>query len=73
MLALPGPRLIAKPLGLLFNVLGACIGRWVFGFEDSYLDYYDPQYGSAPKRGIPTVARRSDLFLKDSLQDELKD
>ncbi|KIW11863.1 hypothetical protein PV08_09136 [Exophiala spinifera] len=48
-LALPGPRLIAKPLGLLFNFLGACIGRWIFGFEDSYLEYYDPRNSSVPK------------------------
>ncbi|KAK5464636.1 hypothetical protein LTS15_001198 [Exophiala xenobiotica] len=40
-LAFPGPRFIAKPLGLLLNFFGAWIGRLIFGFQDSYPEYYD--------------------------------
>lgn len=39
-LALPGPRLVARPLGLLFNLFGSLIGRWIFGYSNSYPEYY---------------------------------
>jgi mannose-6-phosphate isomerase-like protein (cupin superfamily) len=40
-LALPGPQFVARPLGLLLNFFGAWIGRLIFGFQDSYPEYYD--------------------------------
>ena len=39
-LALPGPRLIARPLGLLLNLLGSLVGYWVLGYSYSYIEYY---------------------------------
>lgn len=42
-LALPGPRFIAKPMGLFLNVVGSLIGRWVLGYSYSYPEYYHPK------------------------------
>jgi hypothetical protein len=39
-LALPGPTVISKPLGLLLNLIGSWIGRGWFGFEYTYSEYY---------------------------------
>jgi len=39
-LALPGPEFIAKPMGRLLTFVGALVGKWIFGFHDSYAEYY---------------------------------
>ena len=42
-LAFPGPKFIARPLGLMCNFLVGMIGRWVLGYSYSYPEYYDPK------------------------------
>lgn len=42
-LAFPGPKFIARALGLIYNFVGAMIGRWVLGYSYSYTEYYDPK------------------------------
>jgi len=40
LLALPGPKFIAKPLALLMNfICGLVIGKWLLGYSDSYPEY----------------------------------
>ncbi|KAI1629579.1 hypothetical protein EDD37DRAFT_59553 [Exophiala viscosa] len=46
-LALPGPKFIAKPLGLLLNFFAAWAGTVIFGFRDSYPEYFDRQRPSS--------------------------
>lgn len=42
-LAMPGPEIIAKPLGLLLNFIGGVIiGKWFLGYAASYPEYYHP-------------------------------
>jgi len=43
LLALPGPKFIAKPLAVLMNFIGGfVIGKWLLGYSDSYSEYYHP-------------------------------
>jgi hypothetical protein len=42
-LALAGPEVIAKPLGLMLNFFGSLIGSWLLGFSDSYAEYNRPK------------------------------
>ncbi|KAF2095762.1 hypothetical protein NA57DRAFT_59739 [Rhizodiscina lignyota] len=40
-LALPGPKLLAKVMGLLMNFVGGLlIGKWILGYSDTYPEYY---------------------------------
>jgi hypothetical protein len=40
LLALPGPKFIAKPLAILMNFIGGVvIGKWLLGYSDSYPEY----------------------------------
>lgn len=40
-LALSGPKYIAKAVGLLMNFVGGLvIGKWILGYSDSYPEYY---------------------------------
>lgn len=42
-MALPGPYLLSKPLGILLNFVGGVvIGKWMLGLKDSYEEYYHP-------------------------------
>lgn len=43
-LALPGPKPVAKLAGLLLNFLGSIIGRYFLGYSYSYPEYYDPKH-----------------------------
>jgi hypothetical protein len=41
LLALPGPKFIAKPLAILMNFIGGLvIGKWLMGYSDSYPEYW---------------------------------
>ncbi|KUI53684.1 hypothetical protein VP1G_01100 [Cytospora mali] len=43
-MALPGPDIISKRLGLLFTYVGGVlIGRFLLGYKDSYSEYYHPK------------------------------
>jgi len=42
-LALPGPKPIARLAGLLLNFFGSIIGKYLLGFSDSYPEYYNKQ------------------------------
>ncbi|KAJ6134109.1 hypothetical protein N7523_000431 [Penicillium sp. IBT 18751x] len=43
-LALPGPLVIARPLGVLLNFFGGLIlGKYVLGYKESYPEYYKPR------------------------------
>jgi hypothetical protein len=39
-LALPGPKPLAKLAGLLMNFFGSLIGKYLLGYSDSYPEYY---------------------------------
>lgn len=39
-LALPGPKLVAKPLAVFVHFIGGVvIGKWLLGYSDSYSEY----------------------------------
>lgn len=43
-LALPGPLIIAKPLGVLLNFFGGLVlGKYLLGYKESYSEYYKPE------------------------------
>jgi hypothetical protein len=51
-LGLPGPRFISKPLGIVLNFIGGVvIGKWLFGYRDSYSEYYKPKSAQTPDTG----------------------
>jgi hypothetical protein len=38
--ALPGPKIIAKPLGIVINYIGGLvIGKWLLGYSETYPEY----------------------------------
>lgn len=40
-LAVPGPRRLAKVMGLLLNFWGGLVvGKWILGYRDTYSEYY---------------------------------
>jgi hypothetical protein len=40
-LALPGPAIIAKPLGIALNFIGGLLlGKYLLGYKESYPEYY---------------------------------
>ncbi|TLD27425.1 hypothetical protein E2P81_ATG10713 [Venturia nashicola] len=42
-LALPGPKVIAKPLAVLIHFVGGVvIGKWLLGYSDTYPEYSHP-------------------------------
>jgi hypothetical protein len=42
-MALPGPKFIARPLGVVLNYVGGlAIGKGLLGYSDTYPEYYDP-------------------------------
>lgn len=43
-LALPGPRILAKFLGVCMNFLGGVVlGKYILGYKESYPEYYKPK------------------------------
>lgn len=43
-MALPGPDIVSKALGLLFTYVGGVlVGRLLLGYADSYPEYYYPK------------------------------
>lgn len=43
-LALPGPKMVRKPLSMMFTMLvGVVLGKWLLGFRESYEEYYKPK------------------------------
>jgi hypothetical protein len=40
LLALPGPKFVAKPLSILMNFIGGLvIGKWLLGYSERYPEY----------------------------------
>ena len=40
-LALPGPKMVMKPISqLIVVVLGVVLGKWILGFQETYPEYY---------------------------------
>ena len=43
MVAMPGPKVLVQPLSrAMVWVLGVVVGKWMFGFRESYEEYYKP-------------------------------
>lgn len=43
-LALPGPLIVARPLGVLLNFFGGLVlGKYLLGYKKSYSEYYKPE------------------------------
>lgn len=43
-LALPGPKMVGKPLSMVFTMLvGVVVGKWLLGFRESYEEYSKPK------------------------------
>ncbi|KDQ15472.1 hypothetical protein BOTBODRAFT_31796 [Botryobasidium botryosum FD-172 SS1] len=43
-MALPGPKFIAKPLGVLMNWIGGVVlGKWLMGYSHTYKEYFHPE------------------------------
>ena len=40
-LALPGPTIISKPVGVALNLFGGLVlGKYILGYRESYPEYY---------------------------------
>lgn len=40
-MALPGPAILAKPLGVMLNLVGGVlVGKYILGYQESYAEYY---------------------------------
>ena len=43
-LAMPGPPLLARALGIMMNFFGGVVlGKYVLGYKESYPEYYKPK------------------------------
>lgn len=43
-LALPGPRILARFLGVCMNFFGGVVlGKYILGYKESYPEYYKPK------------------------------